>query len=149
MPVQRRDIKGRKKYRVSHTGKSGGYVQVYDGADWSGSDPEVVDRVACLLGLISRSATSAVTAFHRLHTAVADALPALAGRALGRRGRVHAQVGPANPYVPLGKPLPCISIDTPSVHKSGCRSTESFAITCLPHLGTPVGCPSAGDPIDG
>lgn len=27
--VQRRDIKGRKKYRVSHTGRSGGYVQVY------------------------------------------------------------------------------------------------------------------------
>ena len=54
-------------------------TDVYDGADWSGSDPEVVDRVACLLGLISRSATSAVTAFHRLHTAVADALPAPAG----------------------------------------------------------------------
>ena len=51
-------------------------TDVYDGADWSGSDPEVVDRVACLLGLISRSATSAVTAFHRLHTAVADAQPA-------------------------------------------------------------------------
>lgn len=54
-------------------------TDVYDGADWSGSDPEVVDRVACLLGLISRSATSAVTAFHRLHTAVADAQPAPAG----------------------------------------------------------------------
>jgi hypothetical protein len=54
-------------------------TDVYDGADWSGSDPEVVDRVACLLGLISRSATSAVTAFHRLHTAVADAQPARAG----------------------------------------------------------------------
>jgi hypothetical protein len=54
-------------------------TDVYDGADWSGSDPEVVDRVACLLGLISRSATSAVTAFHRLHTAVADQQPAPAG----------------------------------------------------------------------
>lgn len=54
-------------------------TDVYDGADWSGSDPEVVDRVACLLGLISRSATSVVIAFHRLHTAVADALPAPAG----------------------------------------------------------------------
>jgi len=54
-------------------------THVYDGADWSGSDPEVVDRVACLLGLISRSATSAVTAFHRLHTAVADTQPAPAG----------------------------------------------------------------------
>jgi hypothetical protein len=54
-------------------------TDVYDGGDWSGSDPEVVDRVACLLGLISRSATSAVTAFHRLHTAVADAQPAPSG----------------------------------------------------------------------
>jgi hypothetical protein len=54
-------------------------TDVYDGADWSGSDPEVVDRVACLLGLISRSATSAVAAFHRLHTAVADAQPVPAG----------------------------------------------------------------------
>lgn len=54
-------------------------TDVYDGADWSGSDPEVVDRVACLLGLISRSAASAVTAFHQLHTAVADALPAPTG----------------------------------------------------------------------
>jgi hypothetical protein len=58
---------------------SGVTTDVYDGSDWSGSDPEVVDRVACLLGLISRSATSAVTAFHRLHTAVADAQPAPAG----------------------------------------------------------------------
>jgi hypothetical protein len=54
-------------------------TDVYDGADWGGSDPEIVDRVACLLGLISRSATSAVTAFHRLHTAIADAQPAPAG----------------------------------------------------------------------
>jgi hypothetical protein len=54
-------------------------TDVYDSADWSGSDPEVVDRVACLLGLISRSATSAVAAFHQLHTAVADAQPAPAG----------------------------------------------------------------------
>jgi len=35
--------------------------------------------VACLLGLISRSAASAVTAFHRLYTAVADAQPAPTG----------------------------------------------------------------------
>jgi hypothetical protein len=54
-------------------------TDVYDGADWGGSDPEVVDRVACLLGLISRSAASAVTAFHRLHAAVADAQPAPTG----------------------------------------------------------------------
>ncbi|HET7505249.1 MAG TPA: hypothetical protein VFK02_29725 [Kofleriaceae bacterium] len=61
-------------------------TDVYDKADWGGADPEDVDRVACLLGLISRSATSAVTAFHRLHAAVADALPASAGERWDDRG---------------------------------------------------------------
>ena len=35
--VVRRDIKGRKKYRVSHTGRSGGFVQVYTREVGSGS----------------------------------------------------------------------------------------------------------------
>jgi hypothetical protein len=39
----------------------------YDCADWSGSDPLIVDRVACLLGLISKSVTAAMAAFHWLH----------------------------------------------------------------------------------
>lgn len=51
----------------------------YDQADWTEPDPEIVDAVATLLGLIKKSATSALAAFHRLHGAVADAQPAPAG----------------------------------------------------------------------
>jgi hypothetical protein len=39
------------------------------------------ERMASLLGLISKSATGALAAFHRLHGAVADAQPAPAGEA--------------------------------------------------------------------
>jgi hypothetical protein len=51
----------------------------YDGADWGEADPAIVDRIGCLLGLISKSASGALAAFHRLHGAVADAQPAPAG----------------------------------------------------------------------
>jgi len=39
----------------------------------------VVDAVASLLGLITKSASGALAAFHRLHGAVADATPAPSG----------------------------------------------------------------------
>ena len=51
----------------------------YDSADWVESDPATVDRIALLLGLISKSATAALAAYHRLHGAIADAMPAPAG----------------------------------------------------------------------
>jgi hypothetical protein len=51
----------------------------YDQADWTEPDPEVVDAVASLLGLITKSASGALAAFHRLHGAVADATPAPSG----------------------------------------------------------------------
>lgn len=54
-------------------------IESYDGQDWSGADPLQVERLASLLGLISRSATAAATAFHRLHGAVADAQPTTMG----------------------------------------------------------------------
>jgi hypothetical protein len=53
----------------------------YDGADWGDADPAIVDRIGTLLGLIEKSATAALAAFHRLHGAVADAQPAPAGEA--------------------------------------------------------------------
>lgn len=53
----------------------------YDQADWRDPDPEVIDAVATLLGLIKKSSASAMAAFHRLHGAVADAQPAPAGEA--------------------------------------------------------------------
>jgi hypothetical protein len=54
-------------------------ASTYDAADWGDADPPVVDAVATLLGLIEKSASSALAAFHRLHGAVADAQPAPAG----------------------------------------------------------------------
>jgi hypothetical protein len=51
-------------------------VEAYDEADWTDPDPGVVDGVASLLGLIKKSAATAMVAFHRLHGAVADATPA-------------------------------------------------------------------------
>ena len=53
----------------------------YDSADWGDADPAIVDRIGTLLGLIEKSATAALAAFHRLHGAVADAQPAPAGEA--------------------------------------------------------------------
>jgi hypothetical protein len=54
-------------------------AETFDRQDWGDADPLHVDRMASLLGLISKSASVAVAAFHRLHGAVADAQPAPAG----------------------------------------------------------------------
>jgi hypothetical protein len=51
-------------------------AESFDRADWSDADPLHVERMASLLGLIARSASGALAAFHRLHGAVADAVPA-------------------------------------------------------------------------
>ena len=51
----------------------------YDQVDWTEPDPEVVEAVATLLGLIKKSASAAMSAYHRLHGAVADAAPAPSG----------------------------------------------------------------------
>jgi hypothetical protein len=52
----------------------------YDTEDWVGSDPDVVEGVASLLGLIKKSAATAKAAFHRLHGAIADAQPVPVGQ---------------------------------------------------------------------
>lgn len=51
-------------------------TESYDRQDWSGADPLHVERLSHMLGLIAKSATAAMEAFHRLHGAVADAQPA-------------------------------------------------------------------------
>lgn len=53
----------------------------FDAEDWIDPDPDTVEGVASLLGLIKKSAAAAKAAFHRLHSAVADAqpVPATAG----------------------------------------------------------------------
>ena len=54
-------------------------AESYDCQDWDGADPAHVDRLASLLGLISKSAAATMAAFHRLHGVVADASPAPSG----------------------------------------------------------------------
>ena len=51
----------------------------YDAADWCESDPDVVEAIATLLGLISKSAAAAKAAFLRVQSTVADAQPMPAG----------------------------------------------------------------------
>jgi hypothetical protein len=48
-------------------------------ADWMEPDSAVVDAMATLLGLIEKSSFAAMSAYHRLHRAVADAAPVPAG----------------------------------------------------------------------
>ena len=70
----------------------------YDNAEWDGPDPDIVDGIASLLGLISKSAVEAMAAFHVLHAAVADAQPAPATVATERwdydRARHRARACP-------------------------------------------------------
>jgi hypothetical protein len=68
-------------------------AEAYDRASWNGADQEQVERFASLLGLIARSASSAVAAFHALHGAVADAEPASAGEGWDYEG--HGTAGGA------------------------------------------------------
>jgi len=59
----------------------------FDAEDWVDPDPDTVEGVASLLGLIQKSAAAAKAAFHRLHGAVADAAPAPAGETWDYEGR--------------------------------------------------------------
>jgi hypothetical protein len=54
-------------------------VGAFDAEDWVDPDPDTVEGVASLLGLIKKSAAAAKAAFHRLHGAIADAQPVPAG----------------------------------------------------------------------
>ena len=54
-------------------------AEAYDRQDWDDADPLHAERMASLLGLISKSASDALSVFHRLQAAVADAQPAPAG----------------------------------------------------------------------
>jgi hypothetical protein len=54
-------------------------AESYDRQDWSDADPLHVERLASMLGLIAKSASVAMAAFHRLHGAIADAQPAPVG----------------------------------------------------------------------
>jgi hypothetical protein len=68
-------------------------AEAFDRQEWDDADPLHVERMASLLGLISRSATGALAAFHRLHSAVADAQPAPAGERWDHEGKGTAPGG--------------------------------------------------------
>ncbi|HEU5275128.1 MAG TPA: hypothetical protein VFU97_15815 [Xanthobacteraceae bacterium] len=70
-------------------------AEAYDRQDRDDDDPLHDERMASLLGLISKSATGALAAFHRLHSAVADAQPAPAGERWDHDGRGTAP-GPSD-----------------------------------------------------
>jgi hypothetical protein len=59
----------------------------FDAEDWVDPDPDAIEGVASLLGLIVKSAAAAKAAFHRLHGAIADAQPAPAGERWDTEGR--------------------------------------------------------------
>jgi hypothetical protein len=59
----------------------------FDAEDWVDPDPDTIEGVASLLGLIVKSAAGAKAAFHRLHGAIADAQPAPAGERWDTEGR--------------------------------------------------------------
>ncbi len=54
-------------------------VTWFDGEDWSGADPALVERAGFMLGVIARSAAFAASKIDGFHVAVADAQPASAG----------------------------------------------------------------------
>ena len=71
----------------------------FDAEDWIEPDPDTVEGVASLLGLIKKSAAAAKAAFHRLHGAVADTQPAPAGERWDHDGNGTAP-GPSDPGSP-------------------------------------------------
>ena len=54
-------------------------VAWFDGVDWSGADPVLVERLGYLLDVIARSAANAAMRVDSVHAAVADTQPATAG----------------------------------------------------------------------
>jgi hypothetical protein len=79
-------------------------AELYDRQDWSGADPFHVERLACLLGLLSKSATAAMAAFHRLHGAVADAQPTPAGERCDYRRHGQRRVDEPSTAAAAGAP---------------------------------------------
>ena len=105
----------------------------YDGADWGDADPAVVDRIGTLLGLIEKSATAALAAFHRLHGAVADAQLAPAGEAWDY----------SDGTAPGGDPASAASgpRDAPAASARDADVVRRLRERCAAQLGQPVDHP--------
>jgi hypothetical protein len=54
-------------------------VEAYDNASWNDPDPQIIERIAHLLGATHEAAAAAVEAVDHSRTAVADAQPADGG----------------------------------------------------------------------
>jgi hypothetical protein len=55
-------------------------VAWFDGTDWSGADPVLVERAGHLLDVIARSAAVAASKVDSVHAAIADTRPVPAGQ---------------------------------------------------------------------
>lgn len=105
----------------------------FDAEDWVDPDPDTVEGVASLLGLIKKSAAAAKAAFHRLHGAVADAAPAPAG------GTWDYSDGTA----PGAEAAPVSSApgDEPAVPARDAEVVRRLRERCAAQLGRPVDYP--------
>jgi hypothetical protein len=65
-------------------------LESFDRADWSGADPQLVERTAYVIGIIARSAASAASKLDGFHAAVGRHAARARGRALGLQRR-HSQ----------------------------------------------------------
>ncbi len=109
-------------------------ADAYDSEDWDESDPDVAEGIASLLGLIKKSAMSAMAAFHRLHGAVADATPAPSG------------TGEAFDYsdgtAPGGEPAAASGPgDEPAASARDAELVRRLRERCAAQLGRPVDHP--------
>jgi hypothetical protein len=55
-------------------------LDAFDYADWGGADPQLVERVAYVIGIIARTAATAGSKLDAFHAAVADTQPVPAGQ---------------------------------------------------------------------
>lgn len=105
----------------------------FDAEDWVDPDPDTVEGVASLLGLIKKSAAAAKAAFHRLHGAVADAASAPAGEAWDYRDGT----------APGGEPAGVASApqDEPAASARDAELVRRLRERCAAQLGRPVDHP--------
>lgn len=105
----------------------------YDRQNWSGADPLHVERLASLLGLISKSASAAMGSFHRLHGAIADATPAPAGETWDYSDGTAPGGEPAS-VAPAPR-------DAPAAFARDAEVVQRLRERCAAQLGRPVDHP--------
>ena len=107
----------------------------FDAEDWVDPDPDTVEGVASLLGLIRKSAAAAKAAFHRVHGAIADAAPAPAGEAWDYSD------GTAPGRDPVGAGAASAPGDAPAASARDAQVVRRLRERCAAQLGRPVDYP--------